>query len=572
MSQPAIARRGGGVGRGGAGALVLAAAAAGLAAAPACGDGPICPLEVYVAITSPAAFAEIGPGDDRTDDPTLEVEVKARTNLGEGETLELEVRDRDDAVSTYTATVDDAGKVTFRDVAIPAGEVSLRARASYANCGVGTDEVEVRGVTEARCDLRITPEPVPNEYYDPLPVLTAYEDGDPSQPDFQANFEIETHPDYDVELTVLDLASANEHVVDGGVTGERGTAQLRATLGQGAQAVRAACSSREGATTAASDTHTVFVDSHPPTCEIAAPADGDSIIPELDEDPDRSGTQVTLVGVAGGDDVDPDSATFAVGAQTLEGTPVKDGETTAVATFDAPGDVDIELSVSDYAGNTCVATRRVTYATDGCAIAHEAPTEVVTEDAEPLAEGLQTELAVSVDPACEGREVVTTCDVFGELSAPAATGAPTTMQITACEEAYCVRSYDCETRVVSEGGITTRAPATIHVDTAPPSVALQFVDPSDLECGDVVDDGVDVDPESGEVMIDARVVSPDAEKRLIQVTAEHSDFIGQADDDGELRIPLMAGKNDIVAIAEDAHGNRGVSDVCPIELGDQAGF
>src|SRR5678815_6002427 len=85
-----------------------------------CGDPPLCPSDVFVAIQESA----LGDVDSAT--PGTQTDVHIRTSLREGELVTLEVIDNKGAVTSVTsAPVDASGNVTFPEVTVPEPVVTL---------------------------------------------------------------------------------------------------------------------------------------------------------------------------------------------------------------------------------------------------------------------------------------------------------------------------------------------------------------------------------------------------------------------------------------------------------------
>ncbi|HET6611189.1 MAG TPA: fibronectin type III domain-containing protein, partial [Kofleriaceae bacterium] len=363
----------------------------------------------------------------------------------------------------------------------------------------------------------------------------------------------------------------NEASAATAIAGAGGTAQVAVTLGQGAQAIRATCLATSGSAAGASAVTTVQVDTEAPVCTLINPGETQAVIPAMDEDGATDGTQITLRGQATGGDVTGEAATFTVGALEVDATAMaSDGTSTATGSFTSPGTTDIAFSTQDHAGNACASeARAVSYVTEGCAITHVAPVDVITADGDPDTAGLQTDLVVNVDEACAGQTVTTTCDIGGETTAVvAAGGGDTTVGITVCEDDHCEVAYDCATSVTDENGIVTSAPATLHADTLAPPVTLRLIDPSNLDCGDFITSGVDVQPSVPGVQIKVRDLSPLAVDRHVTVTNSAGSVDVPAGPGGDARVTLAEGPNSLAAVAADQYGNTATTATCTLTLVD----
>ena len=552
---------------------VLAALAAVLTLGLAsCGDGSLCPTDLVVVISAPANGTNVTIDKD-PDTAGVQTDVVVRSNFADGDGFTLTVA----GIGTpYVGTSDSVGDVVFADVTLPAGSVSLVVVGeSDKGCGTASDEASVQVAALTGCDLLIREGTLTNDYYD-LPVLNSTNDSDSGADDFQANIDVTTLADFDVELFVTDTAetSAGTATADGD-----GDASFALTLGQGQKSVRAVCKSSNGSITRDSGATVVFVDTVVPMCTLT-PAAETTIIPDMDINETLNGTQIVLAAHLTDDDVSGESASFTVGALNIL-TPAIDasGDTEVTATFDTQGDVAIAFLSQDHAGNPCSINRDHTYVTEGCLIDHVAPSDVVTTDSNGIpGDGLQTNLVVQVADACVGKTVTTTCDITGEQTATVPTGGTTTIEVTLCNNATCdttmPNQLDCATRVTNDDGITTSAGAAIEADTQPPSVQLQGYNPIPIPCGQVVTDSVDADIGSDNgVQIQILLLAPGSG---LTTTIE----LTNATNPGTLVTPVASavtatftldpGTNDFVGVAVDPYGNDARTATCTITLADIA--
>ncbi len=344
--------------------ISLLAAACYLAPAGlACDNGAICPSETVVLIASPRDGDSIV--EDRSPEAGLQLDVTARSNLLAGDACELVVRDAEGAlVETREATSDGWGDVRFEGVTVPTGDLSLSVRGVSAECGSGSDEIDVTVIGPTRCALSIREGTLDSAFY-PQPVLNASRDSDETLPNFQAHVDLTTNPGFTVELFVTDVAEASAGTAEADAAGD---ASYALTLGQGQASLRATCQSPSGAVHAASDALVVFVDTLAPTCTLF-PEEGTVITEDMDLDENKeNGIQIQLRGNANpgnSADVQGAPASFRVGEVNIL-TPDLDskGDTQVTATFDVASSatVPVQFAAEDRAGNRCSISRDYLYA------------------------------------------------------------------------------------------------------------------------------------------------------------------------------------------------------------------
>lgn len=544
-----------------------------LIAVHGCGDGPICPSEVVVLISSASDGDTIT--TDTSPEPGIQSDVAVRTNLRGGERVTLTVLDSGGTeVATVEGMSDSEGNVLFAGVDMPAGLAILRAEANAGECGSGFDEVQVNVLTGGGCGLAVREGLLESEYYAPLPVLNTSNDSDPALPNFQANIDITTSASYDVELFVLDIDSATETSAGVVTAATDGSATFAITLAQGRQTLRATCTPPGGGLGASSANTPLLVDTEAPMCWFANPMDGTTVIPSMDLDNDPSnGTQITLVGhaeVGANGDLEGESAVFTIDGVPMDGSLLDiDGDSTLAATFDTPGSVALGFETQDHAGNGCQIAQTSSYVTDGCAMSLLLPTGPVTSDSngDPT-DGMQTQIVVQVDLACVGQTVVTDCGE-GTSSAVVPADGTTAIDVTVCPDAQCEVSDMCTITVTNDAGIETSIGTVLTGDNVPPLVNLQFIDPV-TSCGGAVPPSADVDANAANgVQIDVRVVAPLAIDRWVEATDDTGTTVTvPAQVGGDARITLAPGLNDIVAVAEDENSNQGRTGACSVALLD----
>lgn len=560
---------------------LIAVGAVGLFAA-GCGDGPICPSEIVLVIQSPADAAELTTSNDNNaNEAGIQTDVTVRSNLKSGNAVTLTITaDGGSAVEEVAGTSDADGNVTFAGVTLPAGGITL-AVSGTSDCGTGGTESTVTVVTEADCALTIVEGPITNDFFAPIPVLNSSNDSDAAMPNFQANFSVETAADFDVEVFVLDIEAGNEASVGTKVADSSGVATFQATLAQGRQAIRATC--KRGSLSEASATSTVQVDTVVPTCSLTTPEENVTVTPDHDEDENAEGIQQFWRGTVDDgteDDTLGQSSSFFRDTSEFAGTAVDaDGNiaTAALAEFTAPGTFAVRLLTHDNAGNNCEAGFDARVVMDGCSITIDSPTTTVVTDSDAGTDGVQADFVVQVGTECAGQEVFVDCGP-GEVSAIApANGTTPISDVTISATTLSEGTVDCTARVVSTDNYQTSALRSTSWDTLAPSVALNFVDPVSLDCGQVIAmvPENDVDSVAAGFQIDVSVTSPLADVREIVVingacAGPTGCVSAETGFQAPIRITLEPGDNDIQAVVRDASANEASSGACNVTLADIA--
>lgn len=471
--------------------------AAGLTVATTgCGDDDICPSRIAVVISSPAngtQFFQDGGGSA----PGVRTEVTVQTNLAAEEPITLEVLTPAGGTVPYFAAADADGMAVFTDVLIPAGEVTLRAIGTSAACGASNDIVTVTLVSDEACTLSIRQGSIDNAFYG-LPVINTSHDADNVLPDFQGDLDIATMPRFDVEVFEVDPAQGTETSLGIFTADTSGLTSLAVTLGQGEKALRATCTAPGGGASVSSATTQIYVDTEAPACSLLDPSVRTTLVPEMDVDGDAgNGTQITFAGqVTPADDVAGENSQIQVDGVPFGGTPVDaDGNGTATADFIIAGSYTVSFVAQDHAGNTCADARNYAYVNDGCYIQFVGPQSTINSDANADgADGLQADLLVQVDTACEAQTVVTDCGV-GASTALVPAGGLTPVRATLCEDARCTASYACTILVTAPNGVQTAVGVDLQVDSEPPpavtglaafassrqSIVVTWTAPADLD-------------------------------------------------------------------------------------------
>ena len=555
-----------------------------------CGDGIECPSDIIVTISSPGNASTVT-GDSDPDLPGIQANVEVQSTLKEGDVVTLTI-----GTNILTATADAAGNATFANVTLDVGVVVLTVRGTSA-CGTDDDIATVTVVGDASCELAIQETPLNIPSF-PLPVLNTLNDSNLAD-DFQANIDVTTTAGYSVELFLIDTdVSATPQSLGTISADDSGLASFARTLTQGQKSLFAVCSSTTGASAGSSVPQLVFVDTEAPTCSIVSPTPGTVLapIPGLDTDNDPSnGAQIEFTGKAdaGGDaDVQGEMAQFIFGSLILPGTDLDaNGESTATATFNAPGAIVVEFQGQDKAGNLCSIVENYTYDASGCSIdfisvnGFSPVTTVVTSESDAAA-GFQLDFIVDIGTDCAGEDLTITCTPTGGTPIIMTETVPgdgrTSLQMTGCATGQCERDFNCLAEVTSPEGNETSQSATITVDNQPPAVVLIAVDPSSLPCGQIV---VDTDPGTSGIQRDITVQNGSGGS-VVNPMIEHTYATGlgknckdnDADPDVDcfvasfgqnVTLTLQDGQNDIAATVEDLNGNRGIGS-CTITFADIA--
>ncbi|MGN6107027.1 MAG: hypothetical protein ACTHU0_18115, partial [Kofleriaceae bacterium] len=532
-----------------------------------CGDPPLCPSGVFVAIQT----SEIATDVDAVA-AGVQADIRVRTSLAAGELVTLEVLDQDGAVvMTIEREVDERGDVAFASTTVPTPVTTLRATARGL-CGQDRDELTIDVLAGADCALSLSPSPEDNAYYAPLGVLSTHTDPDPSTPGHELEIAVHSRSGWTIEL--FERAGGAEQAVGTLPVGPDGAARFARTAHDGQLTYRAACRGRAQVEVASAST-TVLVDTTPPTCAFAHPVPGSTITPALDQNGDLGdGVQLAIDAWIGGLDVEGEPAAVAIAPSggSPSNVPMSaispDGHATGTATLappTTPASYQLSLTARDHAGNPCAATHEYDVVYDGCAIAIASPTAPVTADANGVpGDGSQVDIALQIDPACAGRLVTSTCGTDSPSGVVPATGA-LTLRATVCATSPCEIAAPCAFHVTNGAGISTTASTTIAFDDQGPAVHLAVVAPP-LACGAQITPASDADPATDGVQVVARVDAPGAVSRKLEVTNVHGG--ATLDAAADVAVTLAPGVNRLVGMGHDALGNRGETAACEVALAD----
>jgi hypothetical protein len=476
-------------------------------------------------------------------------------------------------VAGGSGVVDDTGTVLITGVTVPTGSLTLEA-SSTDRCGTATDRVTVDVVAGLGCVIELDQTPSANAFYDPLPVLIAAQDPDPTTVDFDLGIEVTTAPGWEVELfSTIDGVETSQATTSADASG---ISRFTFALPQGEIGIRAQCRGSDGAN-ASSLSSAFFVDTIPPTCALAAPVPGSTITPSYDTDGNLgNGVQLALEGAIGGGDVQGEPATFTIAV--AGGAPVElpgsaidaGGRTQAIGTVDpatTPSTVDLGVSAADHAGNPCstLGTHGVVY--DGCDIEVLAPSGPTNIDGDGNpANGAQIDVSLQIDAECVGQTVDSDCGL-DPPSAIVPPGGVVDLRVDMCAASPCEASDDCTFAVSTPSGVETQAGVSLVFDDLGPVVSLTLVAPP-LACGAVITASADQSAGTAGVQIVAAVDAANAAGHRIELSNAGGSTTVPAI--GDTLITLAAGSNQLRGLADDALGNVGASPPCTVGLADLA--
>ncbi len=322
-----------------------------------CGDGPICASDITVIITNPDEGTLI---EDTSTLPGLQTDVIVRSNLREGDLVELTMRDQFGWPSVWTAFADADGRAVFSTVDVPDGPVTMTATGYTDQCGTGEDEIFVDSFDASACTISVREPAILVPGY-PALVLNRDADSNPVISDFQANIDIRARAGYEVELRLRDPVTGEEASGGARIADATGLARFTASLPQGWIGLRADCMSRTNGRNSTSDVLEFYIDTEAPACTLIRPLPAATLSPldDLDSDP-SNGTQIEFVAATdvSDDDLDPESAEFVLNGTSLPGSALDDaGQSRLVMTLSQNGVYDIGFTVRDFAGNSCQSGR-----------------------------------------------------------------------------------------------------------------------------------------------------------------------------------------------------------------------
>ncbi|HEX4421791.1 MAG TPA: hypothetical protein VH165_27960 [Kofleriaceae bacterium] len=412
--------------------------------------------------------------------------IQLQTSLAAGDEVELEVDGADGSqLTTLTGMAAADGSVGFMGVSVPAPGVTLHAT-GHGLCGIGRASIAVSAtgsIVGSACTLALSPAPEANAYYAATGiagVLSSLSDPDPETPGYQTTVQVTTLPGWTAEL--FETAQATT-AVDGTASGlpddvslgmvtaaADGIAAKPVSVADGQIGFYAICHGPSGNDLASAPTM-VLADTTPPGCALTAPPPGATLTPGFDTDgvPKNATWLLDVTGHAGDDDVAGEPVTLMTGVPggPLTAVPVADadanGTTTTMVTLipgSAPSMYEIDLQMRDHAGNTCAIMQPYDVEPKGCDIQVVSPTTTVTQDADPIQDGVQVDIELKVSKACVSRMVSATCDHGSPSSFPDSTGIVHLTE-TVCQTEPCHAQDACTFHVTRANGVTSQVPATI---------------------------------------------------------------------------------------------------------------
>lgn len=305
-------------------------------------------------------FFEIDTADDTSSADGIQIDLELNTSYLPGSAAYLTVapEEGDPVAHPEPGTVAEDGRLSFREVTVPLGRVTL-SLAIVNECGEGSSRRELYvwdGLGVPECTLTLSAEADPDTALAPLGVLRADQDADPGREGLQLTARVDAgRPDVRVLLFVLELASGIEQELEE-ESGDDLAVEHELTLAEGEHALRAVCHWAPAGLSPSSITRRLFVDTRPPACILVEPTS--RVTPADDLDDQQPGVQFLMRGRSPAPDVEGQPAAFSADGVTFDGGELDaSGRAEAIATLDfevgAPQELTFETS--DAAGNPCVA-------------------------------------------------------------------------------------------------------------------------------------------------------------------------------------------------------------------------
>ncbi|HUS61827.1 MAG TPA: hypothetical protein VMY34_06495, partial [Acidimicrobiales bacterium] len=445
-----------------------------LCAVAACGDEPICPSEVFVAIQTSQITA-----DANATDTGIQASVRVRTSLDAGEEVTLLASsDTSDFEFTATALTDAEGIAIFDAVTVTGPEIRLHASVSVF-CGDAEDELVVPVSLAASCILTFAPAPDASAFYAPAGVYNSRNDADPETPGYQAKAIVNTAPHTSVEI--FENTGTGELSLGTFDAGLNGFIEIDHTLFEGPHTYRAFCTN--SAMAAVSAPISIFTDTSPPACSFAVPGPGTTITPALDTDPNAAGIQLLVLAQILGEDIVDEPTTLTITPQGGSATAApsstvnSDGQAGGSVTLNTPATFTFEFTTSDHAQNVCTTSEDYVVTFDTCALSVTAPTAPITADADGNpGNGSQVDITVQGSAECVGQTLTSTCGT-NQPSGVIPAGGALTLRADWCATSPCEQTASCTLSVS-----TASTSASITFDDQGPSTSVAVVAPA-VSCG-----------------------------------------------------------------------------------------
>ncbi len=523
-----------------------------LCAVAACGDEPVCPSEVFVAIQTSQIT-----GDTNAASAGIQASIRVRTSLDAGEMVTL-VASNNTTSFDATALTDADGVAIFENVTVDGPEIRLHASVSVF-CGDADDElvVPVDVAVATSCILTFAPAPEASSFYAPARIYNTLTDPDPNAPGYQAKAIVNTDPGASVEIFDNELSLGS---FDAGIDG---FVEIDHTLSDGLHAYRAFCT--HGTTAAISAAVSIFSDTTPPTCSFAVPAPGTTITPTIDNNLDLSdGIQVLVLAQVVGDDIEDEPTTLTVTPQGGSATAVasstidSDGRAGGFTTLTTPSTFTFEFTASDHAQNVCTAIEDYVVTFDTCDLVITAPTAPLTADADGNpANGSQVDITVQGSAECVGQTVTSDCGT-NQPTGVIPAGGELTLRADWCATSPCEQTATC---TLSVSG--TSASTSITFDDQGPAASVSIVAPA-VACGSTIGLGDDVDPATTGMQATVAVTSADASARELEQTSSAGTTTVPVTSD--VTVTVQPGLNTFVGIATDTFNNTTRTPACTLTL------
>ncbi|MBA2539037.1 MAG: hypothetical protein H0V17_05330 [Deltaproteobacteria bacterium] len=528
----------------------------------ACGDEPVCPSDVFVAIQTSQVS-----GDVDAAAPGIQTDIRVRTSLVDGEAVTLEVFSSTNLrLGVSTATVDDTGVAIFEGVTITGPEARIRASVSV-ECGDASDELVIPVTVSGACTLVFAPAPNANAFYAPALVYNAATDLDPAA-GYQATAIVNTEPQTTVEI--FENAGAGDQSIGTFDSGDAGIVEIERNLLDGTYSYRAFCSRNQSGSISAP--LSIVVDTTPPTCAFDDPSPGTTITPAFDNNLDLSdGIQLLVTAQVIGDDIEDEPTTLTVTPLGGSATAVvttkidSDGRAGGFTTLNPPSTpvtFTFEFTALDHAQNECVATEDYIVTFDTCDLVVTAPTAAVTADADDNpANGSQVDITVQGSAECVGQTVTSTCGT-NQPSGVVPAGGLLTLRADWCATSPCEQTASCTLSISGASASTS-----ITFDDQGPATSIAIVAPA-LTCGSTIAFADDIDPSTTGVQATLAVTAAGASSRSLEHTSTAGTSTVPATSD--VTVTVRPGLNTFVGIATDALGNTTRTSTCTLSLASLA--
>ena len=304
---------------------------------------------------------ELGPRDDVSDAPGLQIDILLRSELDEGVEASMTVMGEDGSESLHPerAVADRLGQLKFMDVEVPIGRVVFEVETNNGCRDIRTRRIRNVLADDRRpvCEVTFNPEPAPVLGRLPVRAFGIDDDLDPLTTGTQVEIEVFTQlPEMEIRILALEIETGEQSIFES-TSDENGRVRFPLSLGAGEQAVRALCAGGPTEFPLSSATFPLLVDVERPDCTLIAPSTRVTLADDIDND-SSNGVQVVAVGQTSASDAIGTPSTFSINNSVTEGRVGVAGQTTAILTVPVGnGDAqNFSLQIADVAGNSCSAT------------------------------------------------------------------------------------------------------------------------------------------------------------------------------------------------------------------------